>query len=129
MNHDLEDLVWNRAAMESGGDTPGPGDRALTALLRLHGLVMNGGVHHAMEVLNPAELCAASDGFSYFGFESVGSFFRSASPMLAECTDETEVAADRRYSELVPDDEHLFRRFQNVFRERADQFAPIDPGL
>ena len=41
------DRVWNRAALEGGGASPGPGDRALASLLLVHGLVINGGVHHA----------------------------------------------------------------------------------
>ena len=38
MNQSDADKVWNRAAMQGGGDSPGPGDRALASLLLLHGL-------------------------------------------------------------------------------------------
>ena len=55
------DRVWNRAALEAGGDSPGLGDRALASLLLVHGLVMNGGVHRAIECVEPAELVAAVD--------------------------------------------------------------------
>ena len=128
MNMTQADRVWNRAALQSGGDSPGPGDRALAALLLVHGLVMNGGVHHAMECVEPDELLAAADGYSFFGLEAVAAFFRGAAndPVLSVWTDETEVEANRRYEEMVPDDSHLVARFEDVFREHGDQFAPLE---
>jgi hypothetical protein len=124
----VADHVWNRAALRAGGDTPGPGDRALTSLLAAHGLVMNGGVHHAIEVLNPAELIAAIEGYSFFGLDKVASFLRDANsdPVLSECTDDTEPEANCRYASMVPDDDHLVSHFERVFRERPDWFSPID---
>jgi len=121
------DKVWNRAVMEAGGDSPGPGDRALASLLLVHGLVMNGGVHHAIECIEPAELLAAAEGYAYFGFEDVAAFLRGAAqdPVLSGWTDDTEVAANSRYAEMVPDDLRLVARFREVFRERAEQFAPL----
>ncbi|MGO8848066.1 MAG: hypothetical protein ACLQBD_14930 [Syntrophobacteraceae bacterium] len=120
--------VWNRAALESGGNSPGPGDLALASLLFVHGIVVNGGVHHALECIEPAELFAAADGYSFFGFDDVAAFFRGAAddPVLSVWTDDTEVAANRRYAEMVPDDSRLGARFEDVFRERGDQFAPLD---
>ena len=120
--------VWNRAALESGGDSPGPGDRALASLLTFHGLVMNGGVHHALECLEPADLLAAADGYSFFGLNDVAVFLRRAheDPVLSTWTDETELAANRQYDEMVPDDSHLVRCFEFVFREHSKQFTPLD---
>jgi hypothetical protein len=121
------DRVWNRGALESGGNLPGPGDRALASLLVVHGLVMNGGVHHAIECVEPAELAAAAGGYAFFGFEDVAEFFRGASadPVLSTWGDDTEVVANRRYAAMVPDDSHLFARFEEVFREQPDYFAPL----
>ena len=65
------DRVWNRAAMDDGGEEPRAGDRALADLLYAHGMVMNGGVHHALEVLTPDELKAAIAGFRYFSLGAV----------------------------------------------------------
>jgi len=62
MELSISEKIWNRAAMENGGETPGPGDKTLSSLLLLHGLVMNGGVHHALEELEPDEIAAAVDG-------------------------------------------------------------------
>ena len=122
------DRVWNRAAMEGGGDSPRAGDRALSALLLVHGMVMNGGVHHALESVDPTELAAGADGYAFFGMHDVAAFFRGAAedPDLSELTDDTEAAANRRYEEMVPDDDHLTARFHEVFRERAEEFAPIE---
>ena len=124
------DRVWNRGAMESGGNSPGAGDRALASLLLVHGLVMNGGVHHAIECVEPAELAAAADGYAFFGFEDVAEFFRGASadPVLSTRDDDTEVVANRRYAAMVRDDSHLVARFEEVFREQPDQFAPLGPS-
>ena len=121
------DKIWNRAALEAGGESPGPGDRALASLLLVHGLVMNGGVHHALECIESEDLAAAADGYEYFGFGDVAAFFRGASdnPVLSTWSEDTEVAANRRYAEMVPDDSHLVARFQDVYRDRVDQFAPL----
>ena len=104
------DRVWNRAALENGGRKPGPGDRALAALLLFHGLAMNGGVHHAFEGLGAADRLAATEGYAYFGLEALADFLRAMAddPLLSE----SESGANRRYAELVPDDSHLLSRFE-----------------
>jgi hypothetical protein len=111
------DIVWNRAALESGGNSPGPGDRALASLLIFHSFAMNGGAHHALECVGPVELLAAADGYSFFGLDDVADYLRSAAndPVLSAWTDETEVVANRRYAEMVPDDSYLTARFEDVF--------------
>lgn len=55
MSRSQADAVWNRAALEGGGAHPKAGDSALPALLRAHGYIMNGGVHHVVECLSPEE--------------------------------------------------------------------------
>ena len=123
------DRVWNRAALEAGGGSPGPGDRALASLLLVHGLVMNGGVHHAIKCVEAVELAAAADGYAFFGLDDVAEFFRGASadPVLLTWDGDTEAVADRRYAEMVRDDSHLFARFEEVYRARPGQFAPLGP--
>jgi len=124
----IADKVWNRAALKSGGASPGPGDRALAALLMVPGLVMNGGVHHALESAQTTELRAAAEGYAFFGFDDVATFFRGAAQdaVLSIWTDDTEIAANFRYAQMIPDDSRLAARFVDVFRERPDQFAPVD---
>ena len=70
------DLVWNRAALDSGGSNPRDGDQALAALLLAHGLVMNGGVRHACSSLGPEELHAAVSGYRFFGFEEIATLLK-----------------------------------------------------
>lgn len=125
MNQSTADKVWNRAAMEDGGVSPGPGDRALASLLLLHGLAMNGGIHHAIECLTPEEFSAAIEGFSYFDFDEIADWLSGASsdPLLKKWTENTEAAANFRYAECIPDDGYLSRRFEAVFRDRASDFA------
>jgi hypothetical protein len=89
---------------------------------------MNGGVHHALESADAAELAAAADGYAFYGFDDVAAFFRSAgdNPVLSEWTGETDVVANRLYERMIPSDSNLVARFQEVFRTRAAEFAPLD---
>jgi hypothetical protein len=83
MSEPNADRVWNRAALEAGGPSPAKGDRALAALLLAHGLVMNGGVHHALRCMQPAELMAAAEGFSFFSLADVAGSFTM--PSMIRC--------------------------------------------
>jgi len=118
MDLPVEARVWNRAAVESGGASPREGDRALAALLLAHGLVMNGGVHHALEGLSSDELRAAVAGFDYFSLASVGRLLE-----VAQTLDEDE--ANRQYWEVIPDDDAIDRRFRVVFQSSPHVFAPL----
>ena len=127
MSQTITDQIWNRAAQEGGGDSPTTGDHALASILLLHGLAMNGGLHHAIECLAPDELADAIEGFAYFGFDGITVWLRAASsdPVLKEWTDETEVAALYRYAEFIPDDDSLVTRFEAVYQRRNSEFAPM----
>jgi hypothetical protein len=48
------DLVWNRACY--GRLRELPGDRSLADMIAAHGLVMNGGVFHAVDCIAAEEL-------------------------------------------------------------------------
>jgi len=124
------DRVWNRAAMERGGSRPREADRALSALLLAHGLVMNGGVAHAIECLSEAELEAACEGFVFFGFGAVASLRRSVEAHtyddVAEDVDEEGDKFDSEYARLVPDDSTVVARFEEYYRDRPLAFAPPD---
>jgi hypothetical protein len=57
----LADHVWNRAALDGGGPKPRDGDRALADLLLAHGLIMNGGLGHALEDAGrPVQICSST---------------------------------------------------------------------
>jgi hypothetical protein len=72
INDDEADLIWNRACMEMEPESAArPGDRHLSALLLVHGNVMNGGAAHAIIVHTIAELQSASEAARYFGLDDV----------------------------------------------------------
>jgi hypothetical protein len=116
-----EDRVWNRAAVEGGGPSPAAGDRALSSLLLVHGLVMNGGVEHAIEVLSPNEVGAAILGFRYFEFVDVAELLQSVVSGKLRTED-----TDQRYWDLIPDDEAIAQRFKARFKLSPTAFAPLD---
>lgn len=113
------DRVWNRAALESGGANPGEGDQALAALLLAHGMVMNGGVEHALESLSPDEMEAAIAGYRYFALAEVAQLLEDASLQKLDLED-----ADRRYSQLVPDDAVLAEQFEVIYARSGNAFSP-----
>jgi hypothetical protein len=121
------DQVWNRACLQDGGVQPSRGDRALADMLVAHGLVMNGGVHHAVNCLSLEELAAAVAGYEYFRLPEVASFLAAlpTDPDLGEWTEQSEFKANERYDKLVPSDEYLSTKFERVFRERSGDFASI----
>jgi hypothetical protein len=120
MNAD-EIVVWNRAAMRSGGPSPREGNVALSALLCVHGLIMNGGVRHAMKAVTKAELHASCAGFRYFGFSEVAELLEAASK--DERRDKPEGRLDGAYGELV-DDAAITDRFANHMRRNRELYAP-----
>ena len=122
MDLSLDQRVWNRAALESGGASPREGDRALAALLLAHGMIMNGGVVHALESLSSAEVEAAIAGYRFYSLLDVARLLAAA----AEDLDGDEAAdhADAKYAEAVRDDDALFERFRAVFTELPDLFSP-----
>lgn len=124
----VSDSIWNRAALERGGAAPRQGDRALSSLLLFHGLVMNGGVHHALDGMAPPEISAAAEGYAFLGLHGVASFIRGAADnaVLSTRTGATEAAADKHYAEMIPDDSYLVARFEELYRQRPEQFAPIE---
>lgn len=120
MEQSKADRVWNRAALENGGTEPREGDRALAALLLAHGLVMNGGVEHAIEALEPDQLEAALSGFRFFSFEEVASFLDQSSRSILDEDD-----ADDTYAEMIPSDSVLVGRFEEFLNASPEMFAPL----
>jgi hypothetical protein len=121
-NEEME--VWNRAAMKKGGPTPRAGDAALSALLLAHGMVMNGGVFHAVaDALNPEEMAAACEGFRFFGFDEVAELLEVAT--RTKWTSESEEVFNARYGRSIPSDSVLGERFERHFAEHRDLYAPI----
>ena len=113
------DQVWNRAAMESGGDGPFEGDRALADLLLFHGMVMNGGFGHAFEVLSGREVSAAIDGFKFFGFFEIAQFLER----IRTLSEEEQERMSTEYE--LASDAQLIDSFNAVLRKSPEDFAQI----
>ena len=114
------DHVWNRAALEAGGAIPPEGDRALAALLAVHGMVMNGGIDHAVEALTAGEFAAGIAGFRYFDLLEVASVLEAA--IVADVSWEL---LNSKYGALVPEDGTLVRAFARKYLASPAAFAPL----
>jgi hypothetical protein len=119
------DLIWNRAC---AGQTATllPGDRALAALLLVHGLAMNGGVLHAVERATPHELDDAKSGYRFFGFDDVVAVLTEAKALVDSGVelDSFEADLDKRYSSLA-NDSVLFDRFAAHQARSPSDFSPL----
>jgi hypothetical protein len=120
------DLIWNRAC-EGGGPNPSNGDRALAALLKAHGLAMNGGVLHAVECLSASELADAESGFRFFGYGAVADLLARARKIWEADQDleSYETQLDNDYAALIPDDSSLVERFEHLRKTRPSEFACV----
>lgn len=127
------DKVWNRAALECGGDCPGEGDRALSALLSVHSVAMNGGLLHSVECHSDEELDRGIAGYEYFGmFDAAAAVAWVRAEALGldvcaglEAAERVEAEADRRYYEAVPDDSTPATRFVEHFLQHPEAYAPL----
>ena len=115
------DRVWNRATERKRQGRPG--DAALSALIWAHGLVMNGGVLHCIELLSDEELLSAIAGYRYFGVE-VDPVFQRAKAAGPEEIDELESRLDEQY-ERIADDGRLMAAFQAHYAEHPEAYEPI----
>ena len=119
---DEQMAVRNRAALERGGKTPRGGDAALGALLVAHGLVMNGGVLHAVHALSTRDFAAACEGFRFFGFDDVAALLEFA--VKTEATTENEERFNADYWNAIPDDRAIGERFGRHLAEYRQFYAP-----
>ena len=126
------DAIWNRAC-DVHATASSPGDRALSALLVLHGLVMNGGVLHAVQCLEAQELAGAMAGYRFFGFDGVAVMLTDAKSFTEvhdifdsqDDFDSTDADFDKRYVALIRDDSALFARFAAYLLRNPSDFAPL----
>jgi len=125
MTIDPRTTIWNRAAMSAGGATPGFGDQALSAVVRFHGMLMNGGIDHALDVLTDPDIQAAAEGFHYLGADNVRNLLLHAHRQTAT-DDDFEDQFDDAYTQLIPSDERLADLFHDQLAAAPQDFAPID---
>jgi hypothetical protein len=116
------DMIWNRACGEDPLRSL-PGDRALADLLRAHGLVMNGGVLHAVEILTPTELSDAESGYRFYGLDGVASLL-SRARKLFETGDDLE-----RHERLCPADRVLDSRSPMSSERRASSWPTANRAI
>ncbi|MCA0145844.1 hypothetical protein [Blastococcus sp. LR1] len=123
--------IWNRACDPYAPFTHS-GDAALAAVLLCHGMAMNGGLLHAVEGLEPDQLAAATDGYSSLGLGGVAELITDVSgraaaldPDDADAAEQLEIEANRRFGELVPDDETVSTAFEAHLRAHPEAYAPV----
>jgi hypothetical protein len=122
------DMIWNRAC----GDDPLralPGDRALVDLLYAHGLVMNGGVLHAVECMTVEEQLDAEAGYRYYGLDDVASLLSRAREIFdaADALGSHEQQLVGEYAQLVPSDSSLVGRFESRLKSKPHDFGALRP--
>jgi hypothetical protein len=121
------DMIWNRAAMDEGGQNPASGDRALAALLKAHSLAMNGGVMHAVEILDELSIADAKTGYRFFGFEGIPNLLSRAKELLETNFDLGiyEQQFDKEYYDNIPDDDTIVKRFEQHLANNPTDFSPL----
>jgi hypothetical protein len=120
--------IWNRATRSDPADPQlEPGDRALSAMLQAHGMVMSGGVEHLVESFDESRLAAALAGYRFFSLTDVADLLERASRTLIadDISDDQVEALDDEYATLVPTDQTLDMKFRSVFQREPTAFAPI----
>lgn len=130
---DASDLIWNRAALNDGGSSPGVGDATLATALAFHGLAMSGGVLDAVERMSP-DVEHIEDAFRWLGLDGVSSLLASVRQDIAagvldddDLADGLERDADERYGVLLPSDAVLNAAFRARLKEAPDAFAQPEP--
>jgi hypothetical protein len=114
--------------LENGGVEALRGDRALTAVVFVHGLVMERGVLGVAELLTSGQLDASCAGYRFFGLRKIGALFLRAGVLL-NC-----VLPDRgnegrqlndEYMRLVPSIGVLHDAFETMLDDHPELFAPL----
>ena len=140
------DHVWNRATRWDGPAPTAPGDRALAALLRVDGQIMNGGLESALEYIEPEDVAAAADGFAFFGRNDLADLLRGAlstfpkgePPGDQDARGDALMALDEVAGERLEqlDDEYtntatgelLTHIFETHYHAHPEDFAPLEPS-
>jgi hypothetical protein len=102
---------------------------ALKSLLMAHGMVMNGGVVHCHESLEPHAIDDAIAGFRWFGLGEVADLLTStAEGHPAGGLDEAaSLAADDSYNSLIPTDGVVEAAFRQRLQVAPEAFSPLPP--
>ena len=120
------DKIWNRAT-ENNNPHAAAGDRALTDMLHVHGLIMNGGVLNAVEITDEAELASALAGYEFFGIVAVRGLVQRARNLIkgGSKLGPYEAELDREYMSIIPSDSYLSAAFEQHLSAAPDDFSPL----
>jgi hypothetical protein len=121
MDLSIEDQIWNRAAMQRGGNSPRVGDLNLASLLHLYSITMNGGLEHAVEFLGASKFADGIQGFRYFGLLDAAVLLERALQMTGEDLE----LLDEEFGALISSDTTLTDAFKAKYQSSPDLFSPI----
>jgi hypothetical protein len=125
------DRTWNAACQlpsSAAAEHDLEGDRTLRQVVSFHGLVMNGGLEHAISD-GPGLHRQALAGYRLFGLEAVADIVERGIDLVEhpmsdlEALDSAHEELDDLYSELLPSDSVLVSAVQRYWEEHRDQFA------
>lgn len=127
MDLSITAIIWNRAAVNEECEQLARGDCALSALLRLHGLIMNGGVINAVEVMEQDEFNNAVASYQFFGLDAVSKLLMQVKKLLSKDAEIEPVEAlmDSEYQKIIPDDSFLFSLFEKYYFAHPDDFSKL----
>jgi hypothetical protein len=127
---DSAEAIWNRAALEHGGPSPGPGDAALSAVLAVHSLAMSGGLLDAVERLAGPALDDAESGCRWLGLPDAAAVIafvrdeiRAGALSDGDRADDLEIQAGQRYADVIPCDATLIGALRLRLAEDPAAFA------
>lgn len=127
MEERIADRIWNRAALHQNEGALEIGDRALMALLRAHGLIMNGGVLNSVEVMTREEFDRALWGYRFFRLSEITELLTRAIALVRGEGAEIgphEQWFDAEYERIIPQDSFLFAIFEKHLQDKPADFTP-----
>ena len=101
----------------------------LAALMYAHGLVMNGGVLHAVEIMEDTELADAMSAYKFYSLTAVADLLSRAKTQLRSLTHigRHEASLDAEYKTWIPSDARLSQLVDQHRADKASDFAPVLP--
>ena len=90
-------------------------------MLRLHDMIMSGGLDHALDVLTPEDFASAAGGFRYLQLSDVAELVEQVQGAPG---DDLLEELDARYSALIPRDQVIGDQFEALLQQRPGDFTP-----
>jgi hypothetical protein len=134
---ETRDKIWKRACQPTQEAAElRAGDRALAAALLAHGIVMNGGVLHALQGMSPSERREAAAGYRFLALPTLAELFEGEVPdgdlddddedlERESGLERLEAELNQKYWATAPDDEALWCAFEKKLRQEPGLFTPV----